>query len=176
MPRMDETTPAAWTTYFATDDAAASLAAITDGGGTVVVGPMAVGPQGTMAVALDPEGNGFGVWQAGDFIGAEIYNEPGGLVWNDAAVVDPAAAQTFYGSVFGWRFDRMEMDGGPPDYATFSTRAARWAASTAAKPVRPAGRPASRSVRRTRPWPGSRARVAVSRCRQWTCSSDVSRP
>lgn len=121
MPRMDETTPAAWTTYFATDDAATSLAAITDGGGTVVVGPMAVGPQGTMAVALDPEGNGFGVWQAGDFIGAEIYNEPGGLVWNDAAVVDPAAAQTFYGSVFGWRFDRMEMDGGPPDYATFST-------------------------------------------------------
>jgi predicted enzyme related to lactoylglutathione lyase len=121
MPRMDESTPAAWTTYFATDDAAASLAAITDGGGTVLVGPMAVGPQGTMAVALDPQGNGFGVWQAGDFIGAEIYNEPGGLVWNDAAVVDPEAAQTFYGSVFGWRFDRMEMEGGPPDYSTFAT-------------------------------------------------------
>jgi predicted enzyme related to lactoylglutathione lyase len=120
MPRMTESTPAVWTTYFATDDAAASVAAITDGGGTVVAPPMAVGSLGTMAIALDPQGNGFGVWQAGDFIGAEIYNEPGGLVWNDAAVVDPDAAQQFYGSVFGWRFDRMEMDGGPPDYSTFT--------------------------------------------------------
>jgi predicted enzyme related to lactoylglutathione lyase len=73
-----------------------------------------------MAIALDPQGNSFGVWQAGDHTGVELYNEPGGLVWNDAAVEDPAAAQTFYSAVFGWHFTPMDMDGGPPDYATFA--------------------------------------------------------
>lgn len=120
MPRMDESTPARWTTYFATADAAATAAAITDAGGTVVAPPMAVGSLGTMTVALDPQGNVFGAWQAAEFIGTEIYNEPGSLVWNDAAVTDPDAAKSFYGAVFGWSFARMEMEGGPPDYATFA--------------------------------------------------------
>jgi hypothetical protein len=124
MPRMDESTPARWTTYFATDDAAASSTAITDAGGTVVAPPMAVGPLGTMAIALDPQGNGFGVWQHGEFIGAEVFNQPGSLVWNDVAVADPAAARSFYSTVFGWHFDQMAMDGGPPEYSTFATEGA----------------------------------------------------
>lgn len=121
VPRMDAETPPAWTTYFASDDANATVAAIDAAGGTVIAAPMDVMSLGRMAIALDPQGNGFGVWQAGDHTGVELYNEPGGLVWNDAAVVDPAAAQTFYGAVFGWNFDRMDMPGGPPDYATFNT-------------------------------------------------------
>jgi predicted enzyme related to lactoylglutathione lyase len=36
-------------------------------------------------------------------------------------VADPTAAQSFYGAVFGWHFDQMDMPGGPPDYATFDT-------------------------------------------------------
>lgn len=47
-----------------------------------------------------------------------IYNEPGSLVWNDAAVDDPAAARDFYGTVFGFHFDEVEGMGG---YATFAT-------------------------------------------------------
>jgi hypothetical protein len=121
MPRMDESMAAAWTTYFASDNADATVAAISDAGGTVVAPPMDVGPIGRMAVALDPQGNAFGVWQAAAFIGAEIYNEPGGLVWNDAAVADAPAARSFYGSVFGWLFEAMDMPGGPPDYSTFTT-------------------------------------------------------
>jgi uncharacterized protein len=121
MPRMSESTPAGWTTYFASDDADATAASITAAGGTVLAPPMDVGPIGRMAVALDPQGNSFGIWQAAAFIGAEIFNEPGGLVWNDAAVADPASAQEFYGAVLGWHFQPMEMAGGPPDYATFDT-------------------------------------------------------
>jgi hypothetical protein len=121
VPRMDAHTPPAWTTYFASDDATATVAAIDAAGGRVIAPPMDVSTLGRMAIALDPQGNGFGVWQAGDHTGVELYNEPGGLVWNDAAVADPGAAQTFYAAVFGWHFQPMDMAGGPPEYATFDT-------------------------------------------------------
>lgn len=117
-PRMDESAAPGWTTYFATDDADATAAKITEAGGTVVVQPMDVGPMGRMAIAVDPQGNSFGLWQAGQHTGVRIYNEPGALVWNEAAVEDPEAARTFYSSVFGFRFDEVEGAGG---YTTFTT-------------------------------------------------------
>lgn len=117
-PQMDPGDPPRWTTYFATDDADATAARISAAGGSVVVEPMDVGPMGRMAIALDPQGHPFGLWQAGQQPGVQIYNEPGALVWNDAAVEDPAAARDFYGSVFGFRFDELEGAGG---YFTFAT-------------------------------------------------------
>jgi predicted enzyme related to lactoylglutathione lyase len=108
----------AWTTYFATDDAAACAARIRDAGGTVVVEPMEVGPMGTMVIALDPQGNPFGLWQSGVNTGVQIHNEPGALAWNEAAVDDPEAARAFYSAVFGFRFDEMPDSGG---YTTFTT-------------------------------------------------------
>lgn len=117
-PQMDPAQPPSWTTYFATDDADASVARITGAGGTVVVEPMAVGPLGRMAIALDPQGNSFGLWESAEFTGVTIYNEPGALVWNDAAVDDPEAAQAFYSAVFGFHFDAVDGMGG---YATFAT-------------------------------------------------------
>jgi predicted enzyme related to lactoylglutathione lyase len=117
-PQQDPNDPPRWTTYFATDDAAATAARITDAGGTVLVEPMEVGPMGTMVIALDPQGNPFGLWQAGMHTGFRIYNEPGGVTWNEAAVDDPDAARTFYGAVFGFRFDDVPEAGG---YTTFAT-------------------------------------------------------
>ena len=89
-PQMDPADPPRWTTYFATDDADATAARITAAGGTVLVPPMDVGPMGRMAISQDPQGHPFGLWQAGQQPGMRIYNEPGSLVWNDAAVDDPA--------------------------------------------------------------------------------------
>lgn len=117
-PQMDPDEPPRWTTYFATDDADAAAARISEAGGTVAVQPMDVGPMGRMAIALDPQGQPFGLWQAGQHTGATIFNEPGALVWNEAAVDDPDAARAFYGSVFGFRFDEIEGAGG---YTTFAT-------------------------------------------------------
>ncbi len=117
-PQMDRSDPPRWTTYFATDDAAATVERITGAGGTVVVPPMEVGPMGTMVIARDPEGHRFGLWQAGQHTGARIVNEPGSLVWNDAAVDDPEAANAFYAAVFDFRFEEVEGGGG---YTTFST-------------------------------------------------------
>jgi predicted enzyme related to lactoylglutathione lyase len=117
MPKMDPSHPSAWITYFATDDAAATAAAIGAAGGTVIAGPHAVGTLGTMTVALDPQGVAFGSWRSGDHTGVQIFNEPGSLVWTDAAMPDSAVAKTFYSEVLGLRFDPIE---GRPDYATFS--------------------------------------------------------
>jgi len=117
-PLTDPGDSPSWTTYFATGDAAATCDRIRDAGGTVVVEPMEVGPMGTMVIARDPQGNPFGLWQAGTHTGVEVHNEPGSLAWNEAAVDDPAAAQAFYAAVFGFRFDELDGMGG---YATFAT-------------------------------------------------------
>lgn len=117
-PQMDPADPPRWTTYFATDDADGAAGRISGAGGTLVVQPMDVGPMGRMAIALDPQGNPFGLWQAATHTGVRIYNEPGALVWNDAAVEDQAGAQAFYGAVFGFQFDPVE---GTPGYVTFGT-------------------------------------------------------
>jgi predicted enzyme related to lactoylglutathione lyase len=117
-PLMGEGDPPAWTTYFATDDAAATASRIRDAGGTVVVEPMEIGPLGTMVIALDPQGNGFGLWQSGEHTGVQRYNEPGALVWNEAAVDDPQTAQSFYTAVLGFRWEAMA---GMEPYATFNT-------------------------------------------------------
>jgi predicted enzyme related to lactoylglutathione lyase len=117
-PQQDPDDPPRWTTYFAADDADAAAARITEAGGTVLVEPMDVGPMGRMAIALDPQGNPFGIWQSGEHKGVEIYNEPGGLAWNEAALDDHEAGRAFYSAVFGFRFDQIEGMGG---YATFAT-------------------------------------------------------
>ncbi|MFN2536726.1 MAG: VOC family protein [Mycobacteriales bacterium] len=117
-PQQDPNDPPKWMTYFASDDVDATAARVTAAGGTLLVEPMDVGPMGRMIVVRDPEGHVFGVWQAGQHLGALIYNEPGALIWNEAAVEDLAAEKAFYTEVFGFRFDEMEGMGG---YSTFTT-------------------------------------------------------
>jgi uncharacterized protein len=121
-PQLDPDDPQRWTTYFAADDAAATAARITEAGGRVVVEPMQVGPMGTMVIALDPQGNPFGLWQSGLNTGVQLHNEPGAPAWNEAMVDDTVAAKEFYTAVFGFTFDQMSPeDGVDMDYATFST-------------------------------------------------------
>lgn len=109
--------PVAWTMYFASDDAYATAAAVTANGGSVLSPVSDVGPLGRMCIAMDSTGAVFGVWQAGEHLGAEAVNRPGGLTWEDLRSTDPAAAQAFYTAVFGHRWEPMEMAG--PDYGTF---------------------------------------------------------
>ncbi|MCV2491072.1 VOC family protein [Geodermatophilus sp. YIM 151500] len=115
-PQMNADDPVAWTTYFATGDLDAHLAKVREAGGTVVMEPMQVGPMGSMAIALDPQGSAFGLWQAGSHTGIQVYNEPGAVTWNEAAVDDPDAARAFYAAVFGYEYDEVPDAGG---YTTF---------------------------------------------------------
>jgi uncharacterized protein len=122
-PRMDPNAPVAWTTYFATDDSAAAVGRITEAGGTVLVQPMEVGPFGIMTIAVDPQGNMFGLWESREHTGVQIYNEPGAFAWTELMVADTAAARQFYSAVFGWTFQELGPeagDTGDMDYKTFS--------------------------------------------------------
>jgi len=110
--------PAAWTLYFATDDAARTATAVAEHGGEVVLPPGDVGPLGRMLVAADPTGAVFGVWEAGTHIGAGLVNEPGGLTWEDLRSPDPDRARAFYSGVFGYRTDPLPEAG--PDYRLFA--------------------------------------------------------
>lgn len=110
--------PAAWLLYMATDDADATAARIGEHGGTVVLPPGDVGASGRLAVAVDPTGAVFGLWQGGDHIGAGLYNAPGGITWEDLRCSDPAVARAFYTAVFGYEYE--PVPGAPEDYMTFA--------------------------------------------------------
>lgn len=112
-------TPPAWTTYVASDDAAASARAVADRDGAVLLEPMHMPGIGTIAVVADPTGAVFGLYQAGGQIGAEVVNQPGALVWTDTYVTDPEAARAFYGPLFGWIFE--DVEGADHGYTTYRT-------------------------------------------------------
>jgi predicted enzyme related to lactoylglutathione lyase len=94
--------PPAWNTYFAVENADDAVARIDKAGGTVVAPPMDVFTFGRMAVAQDPTGGFFSVWQAGEHIGASIVNEPNALCWNELNARDVEKALDFYTKVFGF--------------------------------------------------------------------------
>ncbi|HET7121749.1 MAG TPA: VOC family protein [Solirubrobacterales bacterium] len=114
MPLMQEGQPPAWSTYVAVDDADAIARAVQESGGTMIAEPMDVASYGRLAIFTDPEGAFFGIWEPGDFAGAELVNEPGAFSWNELETRDPERAKEFYGRVFGWEFDREDAPGGMP--------------------------------------------------------------
>ena len=101
-----------WNTYVAVKDADDSAAKVREAGGTVLGEPFDVFGAGRMAVATDPAGASFCLWQAGTHTGAGLVNEPGALCWTELATTDSAGAKDFYGSVFGWRDSVMDADVG----------------------------------------------------------------
>jgi len=107
----------AWTIYLASDDVDGTAKSIGEAGGTLIVAPMDIPGAGRMLVAIDPTGAVFGAWQAGAANGVVVYNEPGGLLWEDARLSDPDAGREFYAAVFGYRY--APVQGAPGGYTTF---------------------------------------------------------
>ncbi|OAR25558.1 glyoxalase [Streptomyces sp. ERV7] len=101
-----------WTTYFAVSDVDASEKVIADNGGTVITPGMDVRTLGRMSLATDPTGAAFGQWQARDFIGAQVVNEPGAFIWSELNTSDPDAAARFYTSALGITSAPMEGEEG----------------------------------------------------------------
>ena len=97
-----------WNVYLATGDCDGTAKRITDAGGTLLQAPMDVMDQGRMALASDPVGAQFGLWQGRAHIGCQVVNEPGSLVRNDLVTPTPEPARAFYAAVFGFTLDRNE--------------------------------------------------------------------
>ena len=94
---------AMWNTYIWVDSAGEAAAKVRAAGGGVVAEPFDVMDAGRMAVLTDPQGAAFCVWQPGSHKGATVVNEHGSLNFNTLATRDRAAAEAFYGAVFGWK-------------------------------------------------------------------------
>jgi hypothetical protein len=101
-PQMNTDMPPWWTTYVSVADADETAAAIKEDGGSVIVEPMDVLDVGRMAVAADPGGAMFSIWQPKKHIGAGIVNDANTFCWNELTTRDPQRSIEFYGAVFGW--------------------------------------------------------------------------
>ena len=110
--------PPHWNLYVTVEDVDAATASVGGAGGQALAGPFDVFEAGRMSVLADPAGAVLCLWQPGASIGAELVNAPGALTWADCATTDPAAAQAFYTSLFGWRFDQMSED--PPYWVIYN--------------------------------------------------------
>jgi len=99
-----------WNTYIWVDDADITAKKAAEAGGAVLAEPFDVMDAGRMAVLADTEGAAFCVWQAKDHRGATVVNEHGSLNFNGLACRDVAAAERFYGEVFGWK--QLPLAGG----------------------------------------------------------------
>jgi predicted enzyme related to lactoylglutathione lyase len=107
-PLYQEGQPVAWNVSFAVPDADAATARVAQAGGTVLVGPMDVFDVGRFAVAMDPTGAVFQLWQARAFPGAGLFNAPGSLGWVELMTRAPERAVDFYTTVFGWSVNASE--------------------------------------------------------------------
>jgi uncharacterized protein len=103
--------PPAWTTYIASADADDTVRKIREAGGQVAMEPMDVMDVGRMAIAADPGGAFFGIWQAGSHSGIQMANEPGALTWNENMSRDFAGNKAFYHSVFDYEYGDMSSEG-----------------------------------------------------------------
>lgn len=96
--------PSVWTTYLAASNADETAGKIKACGGHVLVEPMDVMDQGRMAMAADPGGAAFGLWQARQHTGVQLANEPGSLTWNENLSRDFDGNKAFYHAVFGYDY------------------------------------------------------------------------
>jgi uncharacterized protein len=94
-----------WNLYLATADCDVTAKRVTDAGGGIVMAPTDIPGRGRIAIARDPVGAQFGLWEGRGHVGCEVVNEPGSLVRNDLVTSDPEPARAFYAAVFDFTLD-----------------------------------------------------------------------
>ncbi|GII78297.1 hydrolase [Sphaerisporangium rufum] len=111
----------AWTTYLATSDIEASVVRVEANGGKLVVLPTALPGYARFALAADPDGAPFGLWQAAGHAGAALVGEPGAMCWAEVHSRNPMAADGFYEALFGYEREQ-QGDGVDFDYVLMKIR------------------------------------------------------
>ncbi len=106
--------PPLWNNYVTVESAGASTEKAKELGGNVMMEAFDVMDAGRMSVIADPTGAVLCLWEPKESIGAQIVNAHGALTWNELHTPDPDAAQAFYADLFGWTYDPMDTQGGPP--------------------------------------------------------------
>lgn len=95
--------PPHWLVYFSVANVDESAAKVEPLGGKVLTGPFDVMDLGRMAIAQDPGGASFAVWQPKSKIGATHGGPLNRVTWPELNSSDPARAVAFYSGLFGWK-------------------------------------------------------------------------
>jgi predicted enzyme related to lactoylglutathione lyase len=114
----DHGIPPHWLMYVSVANVDQAVPKITALGGKVMAGPFDVPDAGRMAVAVDPAGGAFALWQAGKQPGARVVNENSAMCWVELQAKDVRGSEKFYTGLFGWKPEKMSM-GGPMEYTVF---------------------------------------------------------
>ena len=102
LPPVGGPTVPVWNTYVRVHSIELSAERATAAGGNVLIGPLDALPAGRLAVVIDPSGAAISLWEAGEREGAQVVNEPNTWTMSSLHTPDAAAANAFYGAVFGW--------------------------------------------------------------------------
>jgi uncharacterized protein len=94
--------PDAWGVHLMTDDAEKTAKETATHGGTVEMGPMVVGENGSSAMIKDPGGAIVGAWQPNQNKGFEVTGEPGTPAWFELHTRNYDKVVDFYREVFAW--------------------------------------------------------------------------
>jgi uncharacterized protein len=96
--------PTDWSVHLSTPDIAAAATRVREGGGQVIMDPFSLGEAGWTAVAADPGGAVFQLWQPGRMTGFAAAGEPGAYAWAEVytRADDKEAVDSFYDAVFGY--------------------------------------------------------------------------
>jgi predicted enzyme related to lactoylglutathione lyase len=135
-PLMREGQPTAWMTYVYVDDLDATALAVGEAGGSSLVPPMDVMEVGRMAVFMDSTGAVVAAWQPKLHTGADLFNEPNAMCWNELASRDVEASKQFYKAAFGWEGTTEPF--GPTTYTEFKAGGATVAGMREMGPQEPA--------------------------------------
>ena len=105
--------PPHWQSYVAVSDLDALASAVSSHGGNLLMPAMDVMDAGRTAVIQDPSGAVLGLWQPNRHRGAQLWNEPGAICWNELLTNDPDQAERFFSELFGWttRTSQSVMEG-----------------------------------------------------------------
>jgi predicted enzyme related to lactoylglutathione lyase len=94
--------PPHWQSYVSVEDVDTAAAAFPTHGGSVLMPPMDIMESGRMSMVQDPTGAVLGLWQAKQHLGAELWNQPGAICWNELLTRDMGQAERFFADQFGW--------------------------------------------------------------------------
>ncbi len=117
LPKGVDEIPSHWNSYVTVDDIDATTAKAAELGGTVIEQPFDVMDAGRMSLIQDPTGGMVALWKTINNRGADIFNVPVSLGWNELLTNDTEKAISFYTALFGWT---AETDEG--DYTTWTNK------------------------------------------------------
>ncbi len=98
-----------WLAHLQVESATESAAKITAGGGVVHKEPAAMGDLGTYAIAADPLGGVFALWQPAKAEPGEYRGEAGAFCWNELYTENVEQSVAFYETIGGFKDVPMEM-------------------------------------------------------------------